>query len=237
MFKIIQSLPGLCLNFMIKVSKHAVIVSVLILCYIVPASSQDKFELDQFNSEDRAAIEAAFFPAEAQQVVRVAHGAVLNKESWYFLCRKLQDVNIAALAIDFRGYGNSTTGSTNDKRNDIIAAVSYLVSREFTSINIIGGSMGGAAVLAAMPEIDSKVEKVVLMAPAGGPPIMSEEMSKLFIVSKEEGLYDRVKMIYRESADPKIIREFAGRAHAQHMFKEDYADELTHLIISFIQEK
>ncbi len=74
------------------------------------------------------------------------------------------------------------------------------------------------------------------MAPAGGPPIQSSMYGKRIIVSKKEGLYSRVKTIYEESADPKSFKEYSGSAHAQHMFKEGYAEDLTQLIIDFVKQ-
>jgi pimeloyl-ACP methyl ester carboxylesterase len=143
----------------------------------------------------------------------------------------------SSLSIDFRGYGNSTAPTTNEKYRDILAAIKYLSERGYLQINIIGGSMGGAAALEALSRIDQgNIANVVLLAPAGGPPIQSPKYNKLFIVSKNEGLNSRVKTIYEESADPKEIKVFDGSAHAQHMFKEDYAEDLTQLIIDFIKE-
>ena len=75
---------------------------------------------------------------------------------------------------------------------------------------------------------------VVLRASGGGPAISSKKIDKLFIVSTEEGLYPRVLRLFKDSAEPKQLKEFAGRAHAQHMFKEAYAGELTQLIIDFL---
>ena len=88
--------------------------------------------------------------------------------------------------------------------------------------------------LSALTLVKSPITKVVLLAPAGGSPIKSDKTDKLFVVSKEEGLYDRVKSIYTDSSEPKKIKEYAGSAHAQHMFKEDYANELISLILEFV---
>ena len=196
--------------------------------------SKDKFEIVKFTTEDGGRIEAALFKASASKVVIFAHGAIFDKESWYFLAEKFQDKGVAALSLDFRGYGNSVSGSTNKKMYDILGAIAYLQAEGYSNINIVGGSMGGAAVLSALSLVKEPITKVVLLAPAGGSPINSDKTDKLFVVSREEGLYDRVKSIYSDSSDPKIIKEFAGNAHAQHMFKEDYANELIALILDFV---
>ena len=206
--------------------------STLLMPQIV--SSQDKFELVKFDVEDGGSIEGAFFSAKSKKAVIFAHGAIFNKESWYFLTEKFQNLNVASLSIDFRGYGNSKAGSTDKKYYDILGAIAYLNDQGFTDINVVGGSMGGAAVLSALPHTPTPISKVVVLAPAGGPPITSEQTNKFFVVSKEEGLYSRVTSIYNESAEPKKIKEYPGSTHAQHMFKTDYAEELATLILKFI---
>ena len=75
-----------------------------------------------------------------------------------------------------------------------------------------------------------------ITAPAGGPAISSEAISKLFVVSKEEGLYPRVVSIHKDSAEPKELKEYPGSAHAQHMFKSEHADDLTERIVAFLKD-
>jgi alpha-beta hydrolase superfamily lysophospholipase len=222
-------------NKPMKITKTR-IIAVLMGCFIVPqvAMSKDKFELVKFTTEDGGSIQGAYFKANSPKAVIFAHGAIFNKESWYFLAEKFQQENITALAIDFGGYGKSKAGSSGKKMYDILGAISYLHGQGYDDINIIGGSMGGAAVLSALTLVKKPVNKVVLLAPAGGPAIKSAKTDKLFVISKDEGLYDRVTTIYLESAEPKKIKEYAGSAHAQHMFKEGYANELVTIIMDFI---
>jgi alpha-beta hydrolase superfamily lysophospholipase len=221
-----------------KLMKKAILGIVLALTGIlnVPraTAAKDNFELIKFTTEDGASIQGALFKANSNKVVIFAHGAIFDKKSWYFLAEKFQARNVAGLSIDFRGYGNSEAGSTNKKMYDILGAISYLKAQGYNDINIVGGSMGGAAVLAALTLAKKPINKVVLLAPADGPPIKSDKTDKFFVVSKGEGLYNRVKSIYNNSAEPKHIKEYSGRAHAQHMFKEDYKDELEALILDFI---
>jgi len=125
------------------------------------ANSKDKFELIEFTTEDGGSIQGALFKASTKKVVIFAHGAIFNKESWYFLAEKFQDQGVSALSIDFRGYGNSKSGSTNKKSYDILGAISYLKGKGFSDINIIGGSMGGAAVLGALIRTKQPITKVV----------------------------------------------------------------------------
>ena len=202
----------------------------------IPGSAQERFNLVKFETADGGDIEGAFFPANSGKVVIFAHGAIFNKESWYFLNEQLQELDIASLSIDFRGYGNSKAGDTGNKYYDILGAIAYLKGQGYRDINIVGGSMGGAAVLTALAKEEVPVNRVVLMAPAGGPPVKSAEIDKLFIGSREGGLYNRGKTIFTESSQAKQLKEFNGKAHAQHMFKEEYAPALTKLILDFLSK-
>ena len=163
-----------------------------------------------------------------------ALGAMFNKESWYFLAEAFLRNGVAALPIDFRGYGNSTSGSTSKKMYDILGAISYLNEQGFTDINVVGASMGGAAVLLALSNNSIPIQKAVLLAPAGGPAIASTASDKLFVVSENEGMFSGVMAIYNASTDPKQIQVYPGNTHAQHLFKTDHRDELIERIINFI---
>ena len=211
-------------------------VFLLILSAILSSSPivAQAFELVNFDTGDGGKIEASYFNASNSRAVIFAHGAIFDKESWYFLAEEFQRKGISALSIDFRGYGNSTSGSTTKKMYDVLGAISYLTDQGHTEINIVGGSMGGAAVLLALSKNSIPIHKVVLLAPAGGPAIDSMASDKLFIVAENEGMFSGVMAIYNASAEPKQIKIYPGNTHAQHLFKTDVRDELSERIVSFI---
>ena len=216
--------------------KKIALITILNGWLMMTGMAQEKFDIVSFTTEDGADIEGAFFKAGNKKAVVLAHGAVFNKESWYPLAEKLQQQGITALPIDFRGYGKSRGGSTGKKLYDIIGAVNYLRKQGYEQIGIVGASMGGAATLNALGMLKQPVDKVVLLAPAGGPPVRSTATQKLFVVSQGERMYNGVKEIYEASAEPKQLKVYPGSAHAQHLFKTAHADDLTGLIISFLQE-
>jgi alpha-beta hydrolase superfamily lysophospholipase len=188
----------------------------------------------QFGTDDGGRIEASFFKAGKDKAVIFTHGAVFNKESWYFLAEMFQQKGVSALSIDFRGYGNSMGGSSAKKMYDVLAAISYLKEQGFSDINVVGASMGGAAVLQALDQISFPVNKVVLLAPAGGPAIASTVTEKLVVVSADERMFSGIKTIYDASSEPKQIHVYPGTTHAQHLFKTDVRDELIERILGFI---
>lgn len=210
--------------------------SLFIFLNFTSNAQKKAYKTIQYPTTDAGTIEADFFAAGKDKAVIFAHGAIFNKESWHFLALKLQKENITGLAINFRGYGKSKRGSTANRAFDILGAVSYLKTKGYKSIVIVGGSMGGAAVVRALNKsYDKIVTKVVLMAPAGGKALIYKSLNKLFIVSQNEGLYKRVTTLYNNSAQPKKLSVYKGNYHAQHMFKAKYAKSLVKEIITFIK--
>ena len=206
------------------------------MMHIQPIKGEsDNYELITYKTEDGGLIEASFFEGGQELVVIFAHGAIFTKESWFFMAERLQKEGVSSLSLDFRGYGNSKKGSTNNRSLDILGAINYLKEKEFKKIALVGGSMGGAAILNALVlKTDAVLDKVVLLAPAGGVGITSKSIRKLFIVSKEEKMFSRVNTIYNDSSQPKELEVFSGSFHAQHMFKAEYRGELIALIIDFL---
>jgi hypothetical protein len=170
---------------------------------------------------------AAFFDGKGGQGVIFVPGAVFNKESWFHLAERLQHLNIASLSLD---------GKT---LYDVLSSIKVMKEKGFKVITLLGGSMGGAAILDALDRrTDVCINKVILLAPSGGKPIPSKGMKKLFIVAKHDrlGIYDDVIELYEGSSDPKKIVEFEGSEHAQHLFKSPHKEELSRLIIDFITD-
>jgi len=168
---------------------------------------------------------AAYFDGKSTKAVVFVPGAIFNKESWFFLAKRLQQLNIASLSLDGKG------------EEEVLSAVRFLKEKGFTQVVLVGASMGGAAVLHALDEkTDSRIEKVIVLAPAGGAPIKSRRINKLFVIARNDrlGIYQRVKKTYIESANPKEFVEYEGSEHAQHLFKGVHKEELSKLLISFI---
>jgi hypothetical protein len=183
------------------------------------------YEIIKIRTEIGIENSAAYFEGKSGQVVIFVPGAVFNKESWFFLAERLQQLDVASLSLD---------GKT---LYDVLSAVKVMKGKGFKDICLVGGSMGGAAILSALEEkTDESINKVIVLAPSGGSPIKSEKIKKLFVVAKADrlGMYRDVKRLYEGSSDPKRIVEFEGSEHAQHLFKGAHKEELSRLIIEFI---
>ena len=175
-----------------------------------------------------AETEAAFFPAKLDRAVVLAPGAMFSKESWYFLAERFQKRGISSLTLN--------SGSTPDLLNGI----AYLQNRGVENIAIIGASAGGAGVLLTLEEqkIDPRVDTVILLAPAGGEPLKSKTIRKLFIVSEDDMISSSAEVynLYYASADPKVYKELKGSDHAQRLFNSDQKEIVVQLILNFIEQ-
>lgn len=189
------------------------------------SASKPDYDVVTIETDKANASPAAYFHGKNGQAVIFVPGAVFNKESWFFLAERLQQKDVAALSLD---------GKTPD---DVLSAIRFLKEKGFDKIGLVGGSMGGAAVLDALHiESDPAIDKVIALAPAGGNPVDSKTIDKLFIVARDDslGLYPEVKKLYESSVDPKKFVEFEGSAHAQHLFNSTHKEELSRLMIDFI---
>ncbi|MDA2925437.1 alpha/beta fold hydrolase [Acidobacteria bacterium AH-259-L09] len=210
----------------------------LFLCgLILSAGGKSPYETVTFETSDGAVIEADYFEGTTGRVVVFAHGAVFDKESWHVQARSLQERGISSLCINFRGYGNSLAGETNEKHQDVLGALKYLGSKGVERIGLVGGSMGGAEVNRALQYThDPKVDKVLLLAPAGGEALENQSRKKLFVVAEGDFAAPVVRSMYEASSEPKELKVYSGSAHAQHLFKTEHGDDLSDLIIRFMKD-
>jgi len=203
----------------------------------LPSAGVTNYQKVTFKTEDGAIIEGSFFESKKTRAVVFAHGAVFSKESWYPLAERLQKVGITSISIDFRGYGNSTPGRSKELYYDISGAVDFLEKKGFEQIALVGGSMGGTAILRALGrKVNPRIDKVALLAPAGGEAIKSRTIKKLFVVAEKDRFYSGVHTLYTASSEPKELKLYAGSAHAQHIFKTEYGADLANFIIYFLHD-
>lgn len=191
-----------------------------------------------FSTSDGGEIHAHLY-GDGEHAVVLAHGAVFDKESWQPLAVELSDQGLQVLALDFRGYGQSTPGAEEGALFlDIMAAADFLQQRTAQRVSALGASMGGGAVARASVEAPSGTfHKVILLAaaPIADPDRMKAD-SLLFLVSRGERLLPRVTEQFENAPEPKRFEILESSAHAQHVFRTDQAEALTRLLVEFLAD-
>ena len=185
-----------------------------------------------FATADGGTVFADVYGEGGRDGVVLAHGSAFNRESWRPLAEQLAGKGYRVLAIDFRGWGKSTAGSTKDALfEDVLAAVRTLRRGGAARVSVIGGSMGGGAAAEATARAPGEIDRLVLLSPA---PVSAAERiggDKLVVASAKEPAVERIKALYEKAPEPKRLVLLPGTAHAQHIFRTDQAGRLTATII------
>ncbi len=178
--------------------------------------------------------------------VVLAHGGRFDKQSWAPQARALAAAGFRVLALDFRGYGQSTGPGQADPLGaplhlDVLAAVRYLRSLAVAAVSVVGGSMGGtAAGDAAIAAEPGEIDRVVLLAAAPSGPPEGMKGRKLFITARDDLTAGgtprlvRIREQFEQAPEPKELVILEGSAHAQHLFETDQAERLLAEILRFL---
>ena len=200
-----------------------------------------------FPTQDGGLIYADLYGKGPNGVV-LAHGGPFNKESWKPQAETLADAGFHVLALDFRGYGQSTGPGHDSPMTaplylDVLAAVRYLHSQGAKTVSVVGGSMGGGAAADAMVvsepgEIDRLVE---LGSATWDFPAEKIKGRKLIIVARDDANDDgprlpNIQKNYDKMPEPKRIIIVEGSAHAQFLFQTGQADRVMREILRFLRE-
>lgn len=218
------------------------VMAVLVLAGLTAAP-----ERVSFPTQDGGLVYADMYGKGDHGVV-LAHGGRFNKESWAKQARALAAAGFRALAIDFRGYGQSRGPGQSQPLGaplhfDVLAAVRYLRQNGAKTVSVVGGSMGGGAAADASVQAEpGEIDRLVLLAAwASGPP---EQLKgrKLFIVSRDDvgsGDIPRLPKIrdqYERAPGPKELVILEGSAHAQFIFATEQGERLMREILRFLSE-
>jgi pimeloyl-ACP methyl ester carboxylesterase len=197
-----------------------------------------------FPTQDGGLIYADVYGKGDRGVV-LAHGGRFNKESWEKQARALAAAGFRALAIDFRGYGQSHGPGQSDIYTaplhlDVLAAVRYLRKTGAKTVSVVGGSMGGgAAADASIAAEPGEIDRLVLLgASANGPPEKIKGR-KLFIVARDDASADGprlpgIRAQYEKTPEPKQLIILNGSAHAQFLFQTDQGERVMREILRFL---
>jgi len=200
-----------------------------------------------FPTRDGGLVYADMYGKGGRGVV-LAHGGRFDKSSWEKQARRLAQAGFRALAIDFRGHGQSRGGARFGSRDDglrfdVLAAVRYLHETGAKSVSVIGGSMGGgAAAEASVEAAPGEIDRVVLLAHAAIEHPERMKGRKLFITSRDDAAADgsprliKIREQYERAPDPKELVILEGSAHAQFIFQTEQGERLMREILRFLSE-
>jgi pimeloyl-ACP methyl ester carboxylesterase len=210
------------------------------LALTVAATAQQRVS---FSTQDGGIVYADLY-GDADRAVVLAHGGRFNKESWEKQARALEAAGFRALAIDFRGRGQSRGGTQlrpgdEGSRFDVLAAVRYLRRHGAKTVSIVGASFGGTAAAEASIESEpGEIDRLVLLAAWTEKP---EKLKgrKLFIVARDDANDDgprlpKIRANYERASDPKELIVLDGSAHAQFLFQTDQGERLMGEIVRFL---
>lgn len=197
-----------------------------------------------FPTQDGGRIYANSYGISAHAVILGSNGC-MGKESWEPQAQKLAAEGFRALAIDFRGQGQSHGGPKSrpdDYHLDVLAAVRYLQLGS-SRVSVIGASCAGdAAAHASVEARDGEIESLVLLAHGG---IEHPELTKgrkLFVVTRDDAntagvRLPKIRAQYEKTPEPKELLILEGSAHGQRIFETEQGDRLMREILRFLRTK
>ncbi|CCQ92242.1 2,6-dioxo-6-phenylhexa-3-enoate hydrolase [[Clostridium] ultunense Esp] len=125
--------------------------------------------------------------------------------NWQYALPFFGEKGFDSIAPDLIGFGSSThpsdlpKGTRSWMRKWVDQIKNLLDALEIKRVHLVGNSLGGAVVLHLLAEAPERIERVVLMGPAGAPFRLTPELDRIW------GFYDDPS----EEAMAQIIRWFA----------------------------
>jgi pimeloyl-ACP methyl ester carboxylesterase len=198
-----------------------------------------------FPAEDGGVVYANIY-GKGERGVVLAHGGRFNKESWEKQARALVNAGFRALAIDFRGYGQSrgpeSKSGYDGVEYDVLAAVRYLSKTGAKTVAVVGASFGGAAAAdASIIAEPGEIDRLVLLAAWTDRAPEQMKGRKLFIVARDDANDDgrrlpKIRANYEKAVGPKELVILDGSAHAQFLFATDQGERLMREILRFLSQ-
>ena len=194
-------------------------------------------------TEDGGLIHGDVYGSGPRGVILV-HGGRFNKGSWEKQARELAAAGFRVLAIDFRGYGDSTGPGQSDiftapLHLDVLAGVRHLRATGATTVAAIGGSMGGSVAASASIAEPGAIDRLILLGSTPDAPPEQLVVRKLYIATRDDTSGDGPRLPglrahFAAAPEPKTLILLEGSAHAQYMFQTDQADRVMREILHFL---
>ena len=196
----------------------------------------------RFSADDGVEL-AAELRGEGATGVVLVHMFPADRTSWDPFAERLADEGYLSLALDLRGYGDSSgERDIPEIWRDVVAAAEELRSRGAERVVLIGASMGGTASLLAATR--TAVDGVVtISAPTTfeglvAPPevLATVQAPKLFIAAGgDTSAAAAAQSFYDVAPPPKRIEIVAGEEHGTDLLEGPHGEVVRNLILDFLR--
>lgn len=183
----------------------------------------------------------------SKRAVLLAHGGRFDRQSWSKQAAVLVAHGFSALAIDYRGEGDSQAAagkdsSDDDRYLDILAAIHYLRKNGAESVSVIGASMGGDYAAEAAQAEPDQIDRLVLLASGAYTALTTFKGPKLFIIARDDANAEgprlpKILTQYAKALEPKELVVLEGSAHAQFLFDTQQGDRVVREILTFLSAR
>ncbi|MGC9199780.1 MAG: alpha/beta hydrolase [Acidobacteriaceae bacterium] len=194
--------------------------------------------LIHFSTKDHLILEADLYDGGANWLI-LFHGKAYSKEAWNtgFAAAAVQ-AGWTVLAPNLRGHGNSQS-SIGACEQDVLATIEYAQSHGAKQIVALGASMGGAALLQALPHLPKPLAAIILLSPAGQPIRYDLLQGKVhegsLLYSAQEIYADNCRQIAAHIPFPLSVRAWPGMLHAHRLMEDSiYGPEVESQILTFL---
>jgi uncharacterized protein len=195
----------------------------------------------EIDSDEVKLVGALYGDLPAGRAAVLCHGANWDASGWVEIAPRFPERGVAALALNFRGYGGSSGRTTRASAlKDVENAAVWLRTNGTRELALVGASMGGSAVLRASASIAPECV-VAISAPVRA---ISEDDAKrilgrkLFVCAERDslGAAGAVQQAFADAEEPKALRFLPGREHSSALLRGAHGDDALETILSFVAE-
>jgi dienelactone hydrolase len=201
-----------------------------------------------FRASDGALLDGAEVGDGAVGVV-LAHESESDLCPWLPFAKTLAGHGYRAFGFDFRGSGSSPAQfAAKATRNDldVVAAASELRRLGAKKVFLVGGSLGGAAVLAAAPEVDPRPTGVISLS--GEPQLLGAmraapkiEAPLLVLIARSDGyssVADNRRLVDAAASSDKRLVVYPEDWHGWDLlYHAPYKARVNALVFDFLRQR
>jgi len=200
-----------------------------------------------FRARDGALLDGAEV-GDGQIGVVLAHESPSDLCPWLPFAKTLADHGYRALAFDFRGSGASPAQfSAKATRNDldVVGAAAELRRLGAKEVFLVGGSFGGAAVMAAAPEVDPQPAGVIslsgepdlLGAMQAAPRVKAPLLDRIARNDGYSSVADNRRLVDAAASTDKRLEVYPGDSHGWDLlYVAPYKARVNALVFDFLRE-